>query len=474
MLIESGHIVHDGPALDVVSAYEERQSALGQVGTVFVREKPNPRFPVPVFLGARIETGGVDGNRFASHGQPLQIVIETNPESTIGRFGIDILVTDRRQRPVTYISSVEMQGLYFEPGDVAQCEIPFLPLAQGVYFVALLAHLPGVQPFDHWSGEVAFDVLRFDPFETGSTLRPPTRSGASCHHTIGRSPRVADEGIATRAERAGISHSPPRSNTEATGTQNRAAPQDVRIGRALGRPIADATNSMASLAKYPRFFGEFADYRRIAAPNSTALEDIYPCLDDLTPTTGFDAHYLYQSVWASTRIASAAPTAHVDVGSDIRFVCNLTAHSDVTFLDIRPLEIDLPRLRSIAGSILSLPLEDMTQESVSCLHVTEHVGLGRYGDPVDPEGTHKASLELQRIVAPGGRLYLSLPVGRERTCFNAHRIHSASSVPRLFPELELIEFSLVDDSGRYVVDTELSAGDALEFGCGLFLFRRTE
>jgi SAM-dependent methyltransferase len=248
----------------------------------------------------------------------------------------------------------------------------------------------------------------------------------------------------------------------------------VRIGRALGRPFADATTSIASLAKYPRFFGEFVDYRRVAAPNSTALEDVYPCLDDLTPTTRYDAHYLYQAVWASTRIASAAPADHVDVGSDIRFVCNLTALCDVTFLDIRPLEIDLPRLRSIAGSILSMPFHDLTQESVSCLHVAEHIGLGRYGDPLDPGGTRKACSELERIVAPGGRLYLSLPVGRERTCFNAHRIHSASSVPRLFPELELVEFSLVDDSGRYVVDTDLFAGDALEFGCGLFLFRRPE
>jgi lipopolysaccharide transport system ATP-binding protein len=184
MLIESGHIVHDGPTLDVVSAYEERQSALGQVGTVFKREKPHPRFPVPVFLGARIETGDVDSDRFASHGQPLQIVIETNPESTIGRFGIDILVTDRRQRPVTYISSVEMQGMYFEPGDVAECDISFLPLAQGVYFVALLAHLPGVQPFDYWGGEIAFDVLRFDPFETGSTFVPTDEVGSvvPSHH----------------------------------------------------------------------------------------------------------------------------------------------------------------------------------------------------------------------------------------------------------------------------------------------------
>jgi SAM-dependent methyltransferase len=246
----------------------------------------------------------------------------------------------------------------------------------------------------------------------------------------------------------------------------------VRIARALARPVAGTNNSIAVLASYPRFFAEFVDYRRIAAPNSTALEDIYPCLEDRTARTGFDAHYLYQAVWASSRIASKVPADHLDVGSDVRFVVNLTAHHNVTFLDIRPLEIELPRLQSIAASILSMPFDDLTQESVSCLHVAEHVGLGRYGDPIDPDGTRKACSELQRVVAPGGNLYFSLPVGRERTCFNAHRIHPASSVPKLFPELDLTEFSLVDDAGHYIVDTEVSAGDTPEFGCGLFLFRR--
>jgi hypothetical protein len=53
-----------------------------------------------------------------------------------------------------------------------------------VYFVALLAHLPGVQPFDYWTGEIAFDVLRFDPFGMGSTFAPTDEVGSvvPAHH----------------------------------------------------------------------------------------------------------------------------------------------------------------------------------------------------------------------------------------------------------------------------------------------------
>jgi hypothetical protein len=104
------------------------------------------------------------------------------------------------------------------------------------------------------------------------------------------------------------------------------------------------------------------------------------------------------------------------------------------------------------------------------LHVIEHIGLGRYGDPIDPQGSIKAALELQRIVSHGGKLLLSLPIGRERICFNAHRVHAAATVLTMFPQMELVEFSFVDDDGQYRENETIAAADNLEYGCGLFLF----
>ncbi len=178
LLIDAGTIAHDSTASDVVSLYQERQSARGNTGQHFERTTPHPRFPTPVFLGAHIDADDQEDDGRPAHGKPLKIVVETNPVARIGRFGIDILVTDAHHRPVTYVSSVEMQGVYFEAGEVAVCEIPYLVLAQGVYFVALLAHLPGVQPFDYWQDEIAFDVLRFDPFATASTFVPNAEVGS--------------------------------------------------------------------------------------------------------------------------------------------------------------------------------------------------------------------------------------------------------------------------------------------------------
>jgi predicted SAM-dependent methyltransferase len=117
---------------------------------------------------------------------------------------------------------------------------------------------------------------------------------------------------------------------------------------------------------------------------------------------------------------------------------------------------------------------DRSLSSVSCLHVIEHIGLGRYGDALDPAGTRKATRELARVLGPGGNLFLAAPVGKPRLCFNAHRIHSAQEIPEMVPELELVEFSGVHDGGRYVEQVELSAFQNSEYACGFFWFQRPQ
>ena len=122
--------------------------------------------------------------------------------------------------------------------------------------------------------------------------------------------------------------------------------------------------------------------------------------------------------------------------------------------------------------MLALPFADRSLESVSCLHVAEHIGLGRYGDELNPEGTRKAAAELQRVLQPGGRLLFSLPVGRPRLCFNAHRIHSPEQIVAMFPELELVEFSGVDDAGSSSVTARSQSSSGSRYACGMFHFTR--
>ena len=223
-----------------------------------------------------------------------------------------------------------------------------------------------------------------------------------------------------------------------------------------------------------RFQHDLSAYRAMPGGESVRDEDLFPQLGDWREVHELDAHYFHQDTWAANRIAELRPGGHVDVGSRVDLVGFLTALTDVTFVDIRPLQVDIERLTCVTGSILDLPFADRSLESVSCLHVAEHIGLGRYGDPLDPAGSRKAMAELQRVVAPGGHLLFSGPIGRPRVCFNAHRIHDPLAVLELFGELELVEFAVVDDAGRFTRQRDPAAYRNLTYGCGMFLLRRPE
>ncbi len=238
-------------------------------------------------------------------------------------------------------------------------------------------------------------------------------------------------------------------------------------------PVFPLRNLLLAPRVYARYIAAWRRYRKMPGAEALHWRDSFPQLFDAVRSTPFDAHYFYQSVWAAERIARTKPARHVDVGSDIDFVGVLTTHVPVVFADIRPLRARLPRLLAVAADMLALPFGNSTLESLSCLHVAEHIGLGRYGDPINPAGTRLACAELARVLAPGGNLYFSTPVGRPRVCFNAHRIHSPAQIVDYFRGLELVEFSAVDDDGNLVTNADCDRLAQASYGCGLFWFRKT-
>ncbi|MDD5056762.1 MAG: DUF268 domain-containing protein [Sideroxydans sp.] len=222
----------------------------------------------------------------------------------------------------------------------------------------------------------------------------------------------------------------------------------------------------------PRYFAHWFKYSKAAKDQRIRLLDLQPCLSDWTTHTPFDAHYFYQGAWLARRVCAAKITKHVDIGSSVLTISVLSAHVETVFVDYRPLKVSLPGLTSIAGNILDLSFADDSIESISCLHVIEHIGLGRYGDPLDPQGSVKAAHELQRVASRNGNLFLSLPIGRERVCFNAHRVHSPITVLKMFSMMKLVEFSYVDDAGQFHENKPVEDAVGLEYGCGMFHFQK--
>jgi SAM-dependent methyltransferase len=215
-------------------------------------------------------------------------------------------------------------------------------------------------------------------------------------------------------------------------------------------------------------------YRKLPGAEPFRRYDDNPQLTDWLPTTPYDAHYLHQDAWAARELFRMRVTSHVDVGSRVSFVAGIAAFTQATFVDIRPLDAAVPGLKSIAGSVLDLPFSDRSVTSLSCLHVAEHIGLGRYGDPLDPLGTRKAAKELSRVLAPGGTLLFSLPVGEPRTNFNAHRVHDPRVIPELFGDLRMDGFMAVDDQGRFREDVTPDDLAGATWSCGLYRFVRAE
>jgi SAM-dependent methyltransferase len=238
------------------------------------------------------------------------------------------------------------------------------------------------------------------------------------------------------------------------------------------KPVLDPVQAVRSIPGYVLYLRDWFRYGRMEGAESRALIDTAPMIGEATAQTPFLRHYFQQDIWAFRKIRESGADTHVDVGSRIDLVGFLTVICKVTFVDIRPLVIDLPNLSSVSGSILALPMEDGTVRSLSCLHVAEHIGLGRYGDALDPHGTRSACRELSRVLAPGGNLYFSLPVGKPRLCFNAHRIHAVEQILEYFRELVLVEFSGIADDRSFRPNIDPAAFRDADYACGLFHFTK--
>jgi len=194
-----------------------------------------------------------------------------------------------------------------------------------------------------------------------------------------------------------------------------------------------------------------------------------------TKETSFDAHYIYHPAWAARVLAQIKPPHHVDISSKLDFSTIVSAFIPVKFYDYRPAHISLSNLTSEHADLLNLPFKDSSIPSLSCMHVVEHVGLGRYGDEIDPDGDLKAIRELKRVLARKGTLLFVVPIGKPKIQFNAHRIYSYEQILGHFKDLKLEEFALIPDDAQktgIIHNATKEAADGQAYGCGCFWFTK--
>jgi len=244
----------------------------------------------------------------------------------------------------------------------------------------------------------------------------------------------------------------------------------------VSRSLVNALGVPKSRISFRRDFKQFSQSALREDPRfSVDWADRHPCFGEDTVSMGFDRHYVYHTAWAARVLATTKPAFHADISSSLYFAAIASAFVPVKYYEFRAVPIQLSDLTSDAASLTELPFANQSVSSMSCMHAIEHVGLGRYGDPIDPLGDLQALGELQRVLAPGGNLLVVVPVGRARVCFNAHRVYSHAQIVAALPELTLTEFALIPDSdetGGLMVNPPAELVERQEYGCGCFWFTR--
>lgn len=68
----------------------------------------------------------------------------------------------------------------------------------------------------------------------------------------------------------------------------------------------------------------------------------------------------------------------------------------------------------------------------------DHDGLGRYGDPIAPDGDVLTMRALLAALAPGSTVIISVPVGPDRIIWNLMRVYGRDRLPRLLDGYEVV------------------------------------
>lgn len=228
------------------------------------------------------------------------------------------------------------------------------------------------------------------------------------------------------------------------------------------------------------FYSEDIDkYQNLNTRESFAIEEKNnrPIITDKYEEMGSIDDSFWESVWTASRIRENMPKEHYDIGSRLNGFLSIIISMGIPLkvIDVRPFPVDIEGMENIIDDATELKeFEDDSIESLSAVSSLEHFGLGRYGDKVNPEGCFDCFDNIQKKLKQNGRFYMTVPIGRERCCFNAHRVFNPLTIVNEFNRLRLVEFSYISN-GRIYRNVDLyqfeNYKDDVIYN-GLFLFEK--
>lgn len=237
----------------------------------------------------------------------------------------------------------------------------------------------------------------------------------------------------------------------------------------------DPRKMSGSLRGLPRYVRDLYRFRS----SYTGRLALMPCLHDWHEEGGATKNeYFWQDLLVARMIFAAGPEMHVDIGSRVDgFVAHVASFREIEVFDVRPISTHIPGVTFKQADFMQ-PVEGMADycDSLSCLHALEHFGLGRYGDPIDPQGFERGFGNMARLLKEGGVFYLSVPIGIERVEFNANRVFDPRTIISLAARnsLKLSVLAVIHQDGSVDMsamdETKLAVLAGQKYALGMFNF----
>lgn len=246
----------------------------------------------------------------------------------------------------------------------------------------------------------------------------------------------------------------------------------------------DPLQFLEALRGLPVYCRDWVAFRK----GYSGLMKCMPCLHDRFQEGGATkSEYFWQDLLVAQAIHAAKPAKHVDIGSRVDgFVTHVASFRELEVFDVRPITTPVPGVVFRQADLMNPNTLSTVAElgggycdSLSCLHAIEHFGLGRYGDPIDPNGYQRGISNMAQLLLLGGTFYLSTPIGQERVEFNANWIFDPSSIVHCAAAAGMTLQKLIvitADNGAMdspIDEASLKALALPHYQLGLFIFTKT-
>lgn len=142
-----------------------------------------------------------------------------------------------------------------------------------------------------------------------------------------------------------------------------------------------------------------------------------------------EIHWVYKQLWA------LSPGLLLEVGDVLGPTLTRTRFT-VETADLRPRRsTSTPSWRPLVRDVRFLGISNKYDVAVS-ISTLEHIGMGHYGDEIDPNGDAKCVAAVERALKPGGKFLVTLPMSRGQDA-TWQRLYTVDRIIDLFRRFKI-------------------------------------